>query len=183
MQEWHADAFRSSSQSLCGSVSRPNYPSSCGQGATGGNQAQGGQYKPKVTPEEERDGSTPSPSCAVSGWEAAPADAASTQANNFTTTLCYCWQRWQQYPISNPISCCIPSFPLFSIEFPLLPLTLPVFEVIWTNENNNPVKRSCKSWKSPLMAVIVDLCKPNRKMQRCGFATNQLTNQIKGMLL
>lgn len=33
------------------------------------------------------------------------------------------------------------------------------------------------------MAVVVDLCKPNRKLQRCGFTTNQLSNQIKVMLL
>lgn len=33
------------------------------------------------------------------------------------------------------------------------------------------------------MAVVVDLCKPNRKLQTCGFTTNHLTNQIKVMLL
>lgn len=67
MQEWHADAFRCSSQSLCGSFPRPNYPSSCKQAVTGGSQAgeQGEEYKPKVTHEEEGDGSTSSPSCAL----------------------------------------------------------------------------------------------------------------------
>lgn len=38
--------------------------------------------------------------------------------------------------------------------------------------------------KSPhLMAVVIDLCKPYRELQRCGFTTNQLTNQIRVILL
>lgn len=38
--------------------------------------------------------------------------------------------------------------------------------------------------KSPyLMAVLIDLCKPNRELQRCGFTTTQRTYQINVMYL
>lgn len=38
--------------------------------------------------------------------------------------------------------------------------------------------------KSPyLMAVLIDLCKPNRELQRCGFTTTQQTYQINVMYL
>lgn len=68
----------------------PNYPSSCSQWANGESQVkeQRGEYEPRVPGEEEEDGITPSPSCALAGLETAPAAPGSTQANDFTTTLC-----------------------------------------------------------------------------------------------